>query len=189
VTTPAEEDDDDLVPVSVRLGEVVPPDDPEDWTQPLTWAAAGGMLAAPALALGWFAIGPPIANHPAQMATYLVACTLAAGAALTGATQQGALRAATGTVAAALFGALAIVAVGALMAGERQVGTASPTVAHAFGAAVAGLGGAAAASPLAARLASIGARVPRILAPAAIGAGVALLLVAALLGTVAGVGG
>jgi hypothetical protein len=175
--------DDDLVPVSVRLGQVVPPEDPEDWTQPLTWAAATGMLAAPALAFGWFWLGPPSASHPAQAATYLLACTLAVGAALTGATQQGALRAATGTLAAALFGALAVVVVGAVMAGERQVGTASPSVAHAFGAAVAGLGGALAASPLAARLASIGARAPRVLAPGAIGAGVALLLVGALLGT------
>jgi hypothetical protein len=180
VTAPG---DDDLVPVSVRLGQVVPPDDPEDWTRPLTWAAAAGMLAAPALALGWFWIGPPIAGHPAQAATYLVACALAAGAALAGATQQGALRAATGTVAAALFGALAVVLVGALLSGERQVGTASPTVAHAVAAAVAGLGGALAASPLAARLASIGARAPRIVAPGAIGAGVGLLLVGTLLGT------
>jgi hypothetical protein len=177
------EPDDDLVPVSVRLGAVVPPDDPEDWTRPLTWAAAAGMLAAPALALGWFWIGPPIANHPAQAATYLLACTLAAGAALTGATQQGAVRAATGTVAAALFSALAVVMVGVLVAGERQVGMASPTVAHAVAAAVAGLGGALAASPLAARLASISARAPRIVAPGGIGAGVGLLLVGTLLGT------
>jgi hypothetical protein len=181
--------DDDLVPISVRLGQVVPPDDPEDWTRPLTWAAAAGMLAAPALALGWFWIGPPIANHPAQAATYVLACTLAAGAALTGATQQGALRAATGTIAAALFGALAVVLVGVLVAGERQVGTASPTVAHAVAAAVSGIGGAVAASPLAARLASIGARVPRIVAPGAIGAGVGLLLVGMLLGTAVPVGG
>ena len=43
--------DDDLVPVSVRLGAVVPPEDPEDWTRPLTWVAALGMLAGPILAL------------------------------------------------------------------------------------------------------------------------------------------
>ena len=43
--------DDDVVPVSVRLGEVVPPEDPEDWTRPLTWVAAGGMLVGPIVAL------------------------------------------------------------------------------------------------------------------------------------------
>ena len=46
--------DDDLVPISVRLGEVVPPEDPEDWTRPLTWVAAFGMLAGPLIALAWF---------------------------------------------------------------------------------------------------------------------------------------
>ena len=181
--------DDDLVPVSVRLGQVVPPEDPEDWTRPLTWAAAAGMLAAPGVAFAWFWIGPPIASHPAQAATYVLACTLVTGAALTGATQQGALRAAAGTVAAALFSALAVVVVGAALAGERQVGAASPTVAHAFGAAVAGLCGALAVSPLAARLASIRSRAPRVVAPGAIGAGVALFLVGALLGTAVPVGG
>jgi hypothetical protein len=35
-------DDDDSVPISVRLGTVVPPEDPEDWTRPLTWMAAPG---------------------------------------------------------------------------------------------------------------------------------------------------
>lgn len=183
------EADDDLVPISVRLGQVVPPEDPEDWTRPLTWAAAAGMLAAPVVALAWFWIGPPGASHPAQAATYLIACTLVAGAALTGATQQGALRAAAGTVAAALFSALAVVIVGAALAGERQVGAASPTVAHAFGAAVAGLCGAIAVSPLAARLASIRARAPRVVAPGAIGAGVALFLVGSLLGTAIPAGG
>ena len=49
VAEPIPEDDDD-VPVSVRLGTVVPPEDPEDWTRPLTWVAAVGMLAAPAVA-------------------------------------------------------------------------------------------------------------------------------------------
>ena len=53
------EPDDDLVPVSVRLGEVVPPEDPEDWTRPLTWVAAFGMLAGPIVALAWFLVAPP----------------------------------------------------------------------------------------------------------------------------------
>ena len=66
--------DDDLVPVSVRLGEVVPPDDPEDWTRPLTWVAAIGMLAAPAVALAWYAVAPPddstrLATRSSKLAT------------------------------------------------------------------------------------------------------------------------
>jgi hypothetical protein len=181
-------EEDDLVPISVRLGQVVPPEDPEDWTRPLTWVAAAGMLVAPAVALAWFWIGPPTSHHPAQTGTYVLACALAAGAALTGATQQGALRAAAGTVAAGLFGAVMVVLVGAALAAERPLGSAPPTVAHAFGAAVAGLGGAGAAAPLAALLAAAHARVPRIVGPGAVGAGVALLLVGALLGTAVPVG-
>ena len=56
--------DDDLVPVSVRLGEVVPPEDPEDWTRPLTWVVALGMLAGPAVAFAWFALAPPTSGAP-----------------------------------------------------------------------------------------------------------------------------
>jgi hypothetical protein len=134
------------------------------------------------VALAWFWVGPPAASHPVQPATQLLACALAAGAALTGATQQGALRAAAATIAAALFAALGVVLVGGLMAAERQVGSASPTVAHAFGAAVAGLAGSLAAAPLGARLAGVRARLPRIIGPAAIGVGVALLLVSELMG-------
>jgi hypothetical protein len=175
-------DDDDLVPVSVRLGQVVPPEDPEDWTRPLTWVAALGLLAAPAVAITWFAVAPPQSSEPAAPATLLLAAVLAGGAALTAATQQGAQRAFAATLAAALFAAVATIAVGALMAGERQVATASPTVAHAFGASVAGLVGAVAASPLAARLAGVHVRWPRVLGPGAIGAAVALLIVPVLLG-------
>jgi hypothetical protein len=177
-----ERPDDDVVPVSVRLGEVVPPEDPEDWTKPLTWVAAAGMLLAPALALAWFAIAPP-ADAYAEPGTWLVAGALAGGAVLTGATQQGALRASTATVAAALFAALVVIVIGVAMAGERQVGAASPTVAHAFGAAVAGLGGTLAASALAAVLAPVAARWLRLLAPGAVALVVAALLVGLLLGT------
>jgi hypothetical protein len=176
------EQDDDLVPVSVRLGEVVPPDDPEDWTQPLTWAAAAGMLAAPALALGWFSLGAPSGTSTPVLGTWVLAGVLVSGAVLSGATQLGALRAFTGTLAAALFAALATVAIGLLTAGERQVGSLSPTLAHAFAGALAGLAGAVAASPLAARLASAGSRTPRIVGPAAIGVGVSLLVVPLLFG-------
>ena len=70
--------DDDLVPVSVRLGAVVPPEDPEDWTRPLTWVAALGMLAAPIVAVAWFVIAPPTgrARRPGD---HLVAAALAGG--------------------------------------------------------------------------------------------------------------
>ena len=173
----APNEEDDLVPVSVRLGQVVPPEDPEDWTRPLTWAAAGGMLAAPAMAALWFLIGTPTDATRPVAATWLLAATLAAGAATAGATQQGGLRAATGTVAACLFAALAIVVVGLIAAGERQVGSFSPPLAHAFVAALAGLAGSVAASPLAGRLAGASSRMPRVLGPAAVGAGVSLLLV------------
>ncbi|HEY7332501.1 MAG TPA: hypothetical protein VH859_06015 [Candidatus Limnocylindria bacterium] len=180
-----ERPDDDVVPVSVRLGEVVPPEDPEDWTKPLTWVAAAGMLAAPALTLAWFAVAPPADGTPAVGGTWLVAAALAGGAVLTGATQQGALQASTATMAAALFAALVVIVIGVAMAGERQVGAASPTLAHAFGAAVAGLAGALAASALAAVLARVGAFWLRLLAPGAVGVVVGLLLLGVLMGTAA----
>lgn len=169
-------EDDDLVPVSVRLGEVVPPDDPEDWTQPLTWVAAAGMLAAPLIALIWFWLAPPGAAKAPAPATWLVAITLAVGAALAGGTQQGRLRSVAGTVAAGLFAALGTVAVGLVTAGERQLGSASPTLAHAVAAALAGLAGVLPAATLAPPLA-LRARRVRMLAPAAIAGGVAALVV------------
>jgi hypothetical protein len=147
--------DDDLVPVSVRLGEVVPPEDPEDWTRPLTWVAALGMLAGPLVALVWFAVSAPTQSIQALPATYLLAAALAAGAAATGATQQGVARAATATLGAGLFAGLVVVILGVAMAGERQVGSASPTLAHAFGAGLAGVAGAAAASVVAGMVARI----------------------------------
>lgn len=173
--------DDDFVPVSVRLGEVVPPEDPEDWTRPLTWVAALGMLAAPIATFAWFMASPPRQAVEALPLTYLVAASLAAGAAATGATQIGVARAWTATLAAGLFGALAVVIVGVVMAGERQVGVASPTLAHGFAAAVAGLAGAGAGALVAAVVARIGSRPVRFLAAVAAGASAALLAVAALL--------
>lgn len=175
--------DDDLVPVSVRLGEVVPPEDPEDWTQPLTWMAAVGMLLGPMVAFAWFLVAPPSSSTQAALGTWLLAIALALGAVVTGATQQGWLRASTATAAAALFAALVTVIAGAALAGERQVGQASPTLAQAFGAAVAGLAGAIASTPLAARFATVGRRWPRVLVPGAVASAVAILLVPLLFGT------
>lgn len=156
--------DDDLVPVSVRLGDVVPPEDPEDWTRPLTWVAALGMLAAPTVTLGWFLAAAPASASAPLPATGAVALALAGGAAATGATQIGIARAWTATVAAGLFGALAVVILGVVLAGERQVGAASPTLAHAFAAAVAGLAGAGAAAVVAALVARLRSRATRFLA-------------------------
>jgi hypothetical protein len=141
-------DPGDLVPVSVRLGTVVPPEDPEDWTRPLTWVAAIGMLAAPALALAWYAIAAPLDSTRPLPGTWVVAVALVIGAAAAGGTQIGRLRAVTGTLGAALLGALLVVAAGAVSAGERQLGSASPTLAHAVAAALAGLSGALPAAAL-----------------------------------------
>jgi hypothetical protein len=170
VNEPPEPDADDLLPVSVRLGTVVPPEDPEDWTRPLTWVAAIGMLAAPALALAWYAVAAPHDAARPLPVTWAVALTLVIGAAAAGGTQIGRLRAFTGTVGAALLGAALVVAAGAVSAGERQLGSASPTVAHALAAAVAGLSGALAASALAALTAGSWSRLPRGATAGALGA-------------------
>lgn len=175
--------DEDLVPVSVRLGAVVPPEDPEDWTRPLTWVAAIGMLAAPIATLAWFLVAPPLRSAEALPATYLVAALLAAGAAATGATQQGIARAATATLGAALFGSLVVVILGVVMAGERQVGEASPTLAHALAAGVGGSVGAAAASVIAGLVARIDSRPIRFLLALVAGTAVAVLVVGAVLPT------
>jgi len=172
--------DDDLVPVSVRLGEVVPPEDPEDWTRPLTWVAALGMLAGPITAFGWFAFARPDANG-AVPGTYLVAAALAAGAALTGATQQGVARAWTATLGAGLFGALLVVVVGVVMAGERAVGSFPPTVAQAVMAAIAGLGGIVAASLAAAVVARNPRRATRLVLPLMVGIAISAAIVVFLL--------
>lgn len=139
MTPPA---DEEMVPVSVRLGAVVPPEDPEDWTRPLTWVAAVGMLAAPAVALAWYGVAAPHDGTRLTAGTWAVAATLVVGAAAAGATQIGRLRAFTGTLAAALLGAVLVVAAGAVTADERQLGSASPIMAHSLAGALAGLAGA-----------------------------------------------
>ena len=173
--------DDDVVPVSVRLGNVVPPEDPEDWTRPLTWVAALGMLAGPLAAFAWFLVAPPARGTEALPATFFVAAALAAGAAATGATQLGVARAWTATLGAGLFAALVVIILGVVMAGERQVGSASPTLAHAFGGAIGGLAGAAVASVSAAATARSLSRPVRFTIGAATGLVVCLLVVSTLM--------
>ena len=162
--------DDEMIPVSVRLGTVVPPEDPEDWTRPLTWVAAIGMLAPPAVALAWFFVaGPADSTHP-LLGTWIVALALVIGAAAAGGTQLGRLRAFTGTLGAGLLAALLVVVAGAVSAGERQVGSASPSLAHAVAAALAGLAGAPPAAALGAFTANSWSRLQRGAAAAALGA-------------------
>jgi hypothetical protein len=177
----SEEPADDLVPASVRLGNVVPPEDPEDWTRPLTWVAAIGMLVAPLVTLAWFVVAPPVDGGHASVATFVVGAALAGGAAATGSTQIGALRAGTAALGAGLFGALVVVMLGVVMAGERQVGVASPTLAHAFAAAVAGLAGVVTAALLASAASRIRGRFARLLPPLAAGVAVAVIAVGAVL--------
>jgi hypothetical protein len=162
--------DDDLVPVSVRLGNVVPPEDPEDWTRPLTWVAAIGMLAAPGATIAWFWLATPLDTVHPSAGTYAVAIALVLGAAAAGGTQIGRMRAFTGTLGAALLAALLVVVVGAASAGERQVGSASPTLAHALAASLAGLAGASPAAALGAFTAGTWPRLQRGVAAASLGA-------------------
>ena len=136
----------------MRLGTVVPPEEPEDWTQPLTWLAAAGMLLAPLVAICWFVFAPPRGAREEAGGTWLLATAIIAGGALTGITQRGAWRAAAGTIGAALFAALASVVVGAVAAGGA--GIVAPAPSHAAAAAIAGLAGAVAAVPLVYRFAS-----------------------------------
>lgn len=165
-------DDDEMVPVSVRLGAVVPPEDPEDWTRPLTWVAAIGMLAAPAMALIWFIVARPLDSARPVAGTWAVAFVLVIGAAAAGSTQIGRLRAFTGTLGAALLAALLVVVAGAVTAGERQVGSASPTLVHALAASLAGVAGASPAAALGAFTAGTWSRLARAAAAAALGAAV-----------------
>ncbi len=179
---PERRGDDRRVPASVRLGNVVPPEDPEDWTRPLTWVAAGGMLAAPLVALAWFIAAPPLDSTRALPLSYAVAIAVAVGATATGATQQGAARALLATLGSALFAALALVIVGVVTAGERQVGQASPTLAHAAAGAVAGIASGATAAIVAGVVARLRGRWLRLLPPLAAGCVIAYGVVGALLG-------
>jgi hypothetical protein len=175
--------DEDAIPISVRLGTVVAPDDPEDWTRPLTWIAALGMLIAPLVALAWFWLAAPRASSASLPGTWAVALALVVGASAVGATQIGRLRAFTGTLGGGLFAALLTIVVGLVTAGERQVGTASPTLAHAFAAAVAGLAGSVAASGVAPFYARSTSRARRVIVPALVGSAVAAAVLTALFGT------
>jgi hypothetical protein len=170
------DEDDDAVPISVRLGTVVPPEDPEDWTQPLTWVAAFGMVLGPIVALLWFWLAPPADSSNLTLGTYVLASALVLGGVITGVTQIGSVRVFAGTLGAALFGALVIVIIGAAMAGQRQVGTASPTLAHAFVAAVSGLAGALAASTIGPALVRLTSVARRVAVPAAMGVAVAAVV-------------
>ena len=174
--------DDELIPVSVRLGAVVPPEDPEDWTRPLTWMVAGGMLAGPLVAFAWFLVAAPRASDAVLPGTWLVAVAIAGGAAAVGATQIGRLRSFTGTLGAGLFAAVATVSIGLVMAGERQVEVASPTLAHGLAAAIGGAVGAFAASLMAPRFASATSRLRRLVVPGLFGAVAAVATVSALFG-------
>jgi hypothetical protein len=181
VSVPNAPSDDDVAPVSVRLGEVVPPEDPEDWTRPLTWIAALGMLAGPLTALAWFLLAPPAQGGQALPATLAVGTAVAAGAGATGATQQGSARAGTATLGAGLFGALAVIIVGVAMAGERQVAVASPTLSHAFGAAAGGLAGVAVGSIVAALTARRWPRPVRFAAVFAVAVAVTVVVISLLM--------
>jgi hypothetical protein len=176
-----EPEDDDSIPISVRLGTVVPPEDPEDWTQPLTWVAALGMLAGPIVAILWFALAPPASGTELLPVTIAIAAAVVIGGVVTGATQIGPVRAFAGTLGAALFGALVVVIIGAAMAGERQVGSASPTLAHGFVGGVAGLSGALVAAAVAPAVAAVRSMPRRIVVPAVVGLAVAIVILRLLL--------
>jgi hypothetical protein len=106
------------------------------------------MLIAPAILIGWYLLAAPADSGRPLAGTYAVAIALAVGAATTGGTQIGRARAVTGTLAAGLLGALVMVMVGAVTAGEvgwlgdmRPVHSVNPTLMHAAAGALAGLAG------------------------------------------------
>lgn len=164
----------DNVPPSVRLGEVVPPEDPEDWGRPLTWVVAAGMLIAPVVGAAWFAIEAPTDPSTALTGTAILAAILAGGAALTGATQRGGGRAALTTIGTGLFGALGVVVAGSLVGGGASLPVAT----------AAAVCGGFASVPTAGIAALLGdaPRLRRFLSPALIGGVVAFLGVRNLFG-------
>jgi hypothetical protein len=166
--------DPDNVPPSVRLGEVVPPEDPEDWGRPLTWVVAAGMLLAPVAGAVWFAVASPTDPAAALTGTSILAAVLASGAALTGATQRGGGRAAVTTIGAGLFGALGVIVAASLVAGGASIGVATAV-------AVTGGFGSVPAAAIAGLLADA-PRLRRFLSPALIGGVVAFLGVRNLFG-------
>jgi len=176
-----DEQDGDLVPVNVRLGQVVPPEDPEDWTRPLTWVVALGMLAGPLAAAAWFVFAAPARADGPLPGTFLVAALLAAGATAAGATQIGVARSWTTTLGAGLFGALVVVVLGTMFSGDRPLGTTAPPMVHALAAALGGLGGAAVAAGAAALVARARSRTGRLVAPLLAGIAAAASGVAALM--------
>ncbi|MGH2427580.1 MAG: hypothetical protein ACRDGV_01660, partial [Candidatus Limnocylindria bacterium] len=91
-------------------------------------------------------------------------------------------RAFAGTAAAGLFGALVTVVLGVVMAGERQTGAASPTLAHAFVASLAGFTGAVAAAAVAPALVRLPSRLSRAAAAVPVGVAVSLLVVPLVMG-------
>ena len=178
VTTDAQ---DEVVPVSVRLGTVVPPADPEDWRRPLTWVAALGMLLAPALALVWSVIASPMqAAHPTP-GTWLIAGALVVGGVITGTTQLRPMWAAAGTLGSALFGALLVVLYAVAVSPEVRAGTLTPYLVQALKGATAGLVGALVAATLMPAFTRMRSRIRRGLAPAAIGVAVSAIVVRLLL--------
>ena len=135
-------------PISVRLGTVVPPEDPEDWRRPLTWVAAAGMLLGPLVALTWFLAAPPDDSLHSLPGTWLVAGALVIGAVTTGSTQLRPGWAFAATLGSGLFGALLTVIFGLVLAQPTTTDAAAPSMVHAVLASVAGLAGALAAATL-----------------------------------------
>jgi len=172
---------DESVPISVRLGTVVPPEDPEDWRRPLTWVAAAGMLLAPALVVVWFVLAPPAQSARPVAATWLIAGAVVLGGVLTGTTQLRPAWAAAATLGSALFAALLIVLYAVAVSPEVRAGTSAPAFAQALSGSAAGLGGALVSATLMPAFSRMRSRVRRGLAPAAIGIAVSAILVRLLL--------